>query len=136
MLWARGASLRFRFVEKHRVYFHLNALLFPASKHGIDVGAGVIDADYRGLLGVLLFNLGDANFTIQKGDRIAQLVLERIATPEVQVVEVSIFWESFSSLIPSCDSHWMIPYAEKEDSDLQEALAQKMKLPRRREIVV
>lgn len=34
-----------------------------ASKHGIDTGAGVIDEDYRGLLGVLLFNLGDKDFT-------------------------------------------------------------------------
>lgn len=34
-----------------------------ASKHGIDTGAGVIDEDYRGLLGVLLFNFGDADFT-------------------------------------------------------------------------
>lgn len=34
-----------------------------ASKHGIDTGAGVIDEDYRGLLGVLLFNFGDEDFT-------------------------------------------------------------------------
>ncbi|KAE8217967.1 hypothetical protein CF326_g9287 [Tilletia indica] len=58
-----------------------------ASKHGIDVGAGVIDADYRGLLGVLLFNFGDADFQIKAGDRIAQLVLEQIRTPDVVEVE-------------------------------------------------
>ncbi|SAM82407.1 probable dUTP pyrophosphatase [Ustilago bromivora] len=58
-----------------------------ASKHGIDVGAGVIDEDYRGLLGVLLFNLGDADFTINEGDRIAQLIIEKISTPKVQQVE-------------------------------------------------
>lgn len=60
-----------------------------ALKHGIDVGAGVIDSDYRGLLGVLLFNFGSEDFSIKVGDRIAQMVLERIETPEVEVVEVS-----------------------------------------------
>jgi dUTP pyrophosphatase len=34
-----------------------------------------------------LFNLGDADFAIKQGDRIAQLILERIYTPEVAVVE-------------------------------------------------
>ncbi|CBQ73304.1 probable dUTP pyrophosphatase [Sporisorium reilianum SRZ2] len=58
-----------------------------ASKHGIDTGAGVIDEDYRGLLGVLLFNFGDADFTINEGDRIAQLIIEKISTPEVQEVD-------------------------------------------------
>lgn len=57
-----------------------------ASKHGIDVGAGVIDEDYRGLLGVLLFNLGDADFTIEQGDRVAQLIIEKISTPDVEEV--------------------------------------------------
>ncbi|KDN52375.1 Deoxyuridine 5-triphosphate nucleotidohydrolase mitochondrial precursor [Tilletiaria anomala UBC 951] len=58
-----------------------------ASKHGIDVGAGVVDADYRGLLGILLFNFTDEDFTIKAGDRIAQLVLERICMADIQEVE-------------------------------------------------
>ncbi|CAD0091175.1 unnamed protein product [Aureobasidium mustum] len=48
-----------------------------AAKHSIDVGAGVIDADYRGPLKVLLFNLGETDFAINEGDRIAQLIIER-----------------------------------------------------------
>ncbi|UZJ54207.1 hypothetical protein CBS101457_003527 [Exobasidium rhododendri] len=58
-----------------------------ALKHGIDTGAGVIDSDYRGLLGVILFNFGSEDFAVKPGDRIAQLILERIETPEVEVVE-------------------------------------------------
>lgn len=50
-----------------------------ASKHSIDTGAGVIDADYRGPVMVLLFNYSDVDFTVNKGDRVAQLILERIA---------------------------------------------------------
>lgn len=56
-------------------------------KHGIDVGAGVIDADYRGPVGVVLFNLGHKTFSIQPGDRIAQLVLEQIVMAPIEVVE-------------------------------------------------
>ena len=58
-----------------------------ASKSFIDTGAGVIDADYRGEVKVLLFNFSDQEFHVQKGDRVAQLVLERIYTPEVMEVE-------------------------------------------------
>ncbi|ODQ55302.1 dUTP diphosphatase [Saitoella complicata NRRL Y-17804] len=58
-----------------------------AAKNFIDVGAGVIDADYRGEVKVLLFNFGDVDFEIKEGDRVAQLVLERIWTPEVVEVE-------------------------------------------------
>jgi len=49
-----------------------------ALKSGIDVLAGVIDADYRGDVGVILVNLGTTAFQINVGDRIAQLILERI----------------------------------------------------------
>ncbi|KAE8145827.1 dUTPase-like protein [Aspergillus avenaceus] len=58
-----------------------------AAKHFIDTGAGVIDADYRGEVKVLLFNHSDVDFPIKEGDRVAQLIIERIYTPEVQVVE-------------------------------------------------
>jgi dUTP pyrophosphatase len=57
-----------------------------ASKYGLDVGAGVIDEDYRGHVMVLLFNHSDTDFVVQKGDRIAQLLLERISTPPVEEV--------------------------------------------------
>jgi len=58
-----------------------------AAKHSIQTGAGVIDADYRGQVKVLLFNHGENDFEVKEGDRIAQLVLERIYTPEVVAVE-------------------------------------------------
>ena len=57
-----------------------------ALKRGIDVGAGVVDGDYRGELCVVLFNHSDDAFDIVAGDRIAQLVLQRIATPEIEQV--------------------------------------------------
>merc|ERR1719440_795914 len=58
-----------------------------AVKKGLDVGAGVVDADYRGNVGVVLFNYTDEDFTAEPGMRIAQLVLTRIETPEVQEVQ-------------------------------------------------
>ncbi|RHZ79043.1 hypothetical protein Glove_152g99 [Diversispora epigaea] len=58
-----------------------------AVKQFIDVGAGVVDADFRGGLTVLLFNFGDKDYQVHEGDRIAQLILERICTPEVVQVE-------------------------------------------------
>ena len=57
-----------------------------AAKFGIGVNAGVIDEDYRGGIIVMIQNLGAADFEIKKGDRIAQLILERISTPEVEQV--------------------------------------------------
>ncbi|XP_042519438.1 deoxyuridine 5'-triphosphate nucleotidohydrolase [Macadamia integrifolia] len=56
-------------------------------KHSIDVGAGVIDADYRGPVGVILFNHSDVDFEVKPGDRIAQLIIEKIMTPAVLEVE-------------------------------------------------
>lgn len=58
-----------------------------AWKFGIDIGAGVVDEDYRGALGILFVNNGINDYTVKVGDRVAQLLLERISTPEVLVVE-------------------------------------------------
>tara|TARA_X000000368_G_scaffold183734_1_gene145121 strand:- start:201 stop:632 length:432 start_codon:yes stop_codon:yes gene_type:complete len=55
-------------------------------KYGIHVGAGVIDPDYTGELKVCLFNLGSVPFEIKKGDKIAQLILEKCLTPLIEEV--------------------------------------------------
>ena len=52
-----------------------------AAKHHIDVGAGIVDEDYRGNVGVILFNHAAEDFIIARGDRIAQLVCEKIEYP-------------------------------------------------------
>lgn len=58
-----------------------------AWKNFIDVGAGVIDQDYRGNVGVILFNHSDVDFDVKKGDRIAQLICESIVYPNVVEAE-------------------------------------------------
>ncbi len=59
-----------------------------ALRHGIAMvnAPGTIDSDYRGEVGVLLINLGDAPFTLRRGDRIAQLVVARVERIEWQEV--------------------------------------------------
>ena len=56
-----------------------------ASRHGVTVlnAPGTIDADYRGEIGVLLINHGDAPFPIRRGERIAQMVLAAVVRGEL-----------------------------------------------------
>ncbi|PCJ41332.1 MAG: dUTP diphosphatase [Moraxellaceae bacterium] len=58
-----------------------------AYKHGIDVLAGVIDIDYRGDVGVILLNTSNTTFTVNVGDKIAQLIVEACSYPEVKEVD-------------------------------------------------
>jgi len=58
-----------------------------AAKKFVDVGAGVVDADYRGNLCVILFNFGKEDFIVRRGDRIAQLICEKISYPELEEVD-------------------------------------------------
>jgi len=61
---------------------HLSGLIWPRSglavKQGIDVLAGVIDAGYRGEIMVCLLNTSPLDVTIDKGDRIAQLIFQEV----------------------------------------------------------
>ena len=52
-----------------------------------DIGAGVVDSDYRGPVGVVMFNHADSDLQIEKGDRVAQLVIEQISTQPLVVVD-------------------------------------------------
>lgn len=65
-----------------------------AHKHFIDVGAGVIDRDYRGNVGVILFNFGSNVFKVNKGDRIAQLICEKISYPALEECQVNILFKN------------------------------------------
>lgn len=59
-----------------------------AAKHRINTHAGVVDCDYRGTIRVILMNHSDADFAVAVGDRIAQLIFERIYTPDVPIVSM------------------------------------------------
>lgn len=54
--------------------------------HQIDVGAGVIDADYRGDVMIVLFNYSANDFLIKAGDPVAQIICEKIIIPKIQEV--------------------------------------------------
>ena len=61
-----------------------------AAKNGISVlnAPGTIDADYRGEVGVILVNLSNDNFTINDGDRIAQMVIAKFEQASWEEVEI------------------------------------------------
>ena len=65
-----------------------------AFKHGLTVlnGPGTVDSDFRGEVSVLLINLGREPVTVARGDRIAQLVVQRL--PEVRLTEVDALTET------------------------------------------
>jgi len=56
-----------------------------AYKKFIDIGAGVVDVDYRGNVGVVVFNHLHQDFQVKYGDKVAQLVVEKIFMPAVEV---------------------------------------------------
>jgi dUTP pyrophosphatase len=60
-----------------------------AMRHGVTVlnAPGTIDADYRGEVKVLLVNHGDAPFVVASGDRIAQLVVAKVARARLELAE-------------------------------------------------
>jgi dUTP pyrophosphatase len=59
-----------------------------AAKNGLDVGAGVIDYGYTNRIKVILFNHTDVDYEVKSGDRIAQLIFEKIYTPlNLEVVQ-------------------------------------------------
>ena len=58
-----------------------------ATRKGIDVLAGVIDADYRGEIGCLLYNVGEEIIDLPAQTRICQLIIEKIITPDAVWVD-------------------------------------------------
>lgn len=64
-----------------------------AVKH-VHVCGGGVDSDHRGPVAVVLYNLSPSDtYMVRKGDRMAQLILERISTPEVEEIASEAEWE-------------------------------------------
>jgi len=68
-------------------YGRLAARSGMASKMGLAVGGGVIDADYTGEVKVILRNHGEADFVFKAADRIAQLIVEKVANTDAMEVD-------------------------------------------------
>ncbi len=66
-----------------------------ALKHGVTVAnaPGTVDSDYRGPLGVILINMGDADFVINHGDRIAQMVVAPVVQAQFELAEALSYTE-------------------------------------------
>ena len=66
-------------------------LIWPRSglayKYGLDVFAGVIDSSYRGDIGVILYNSQYSNYNLEKGDRIAQILFQKVEDFDLNLVE-------------------------------------------------
>lgn len=61
-----------------------------ALKHGISLvnSPGTIDSDYRGLLSLIMINLGKEPFTIKRGDRVAQMVIKEVIKAELEKCDI------------------------------------------------
>ncbi|XP_028111382.1 uncharacterized protein LOC114309774 [Camellia sinensis] len=96
--------------------------------HGIDVGAGVIDPDYRGEIKVLLFNHNQEEFEVRAGDRIAQIIFEKVSLPRMvekdarnlcdirndererrPLVSLSVSSGNWATLVTTCGCSFIFP---------------------------
>ena len=87
---ARGRvliSTGLRITLPKNTYGQLKSKSGLSLRHALEVGAGVIDQDYRGIIKVLLYNHSDTDFIVLRGDPIAQLVVQPVVYPIVFVVD-------------------------------------------------
>lgn len=84
-----GISISWSGKDSDKYYLRIAPRSGLSVKHNIDIGAGVIDYDYRGEIFVCFINNSDHMYTVKKKDKIAQLILTKIEIfDEIQVVEV------------------------------------------------
>lgn len=75
-------------ISPENCYCRVAARSGLALKYGIMIGAGVVDKDYSGEVGVVMFNCNKEPFHVKKGDRIAQIICECIEYPTIEEVTV------------------------------------------------
>ena len=70
-------------------YIRITSKSGLAFKYGLTVEGGVVDPDYRGNVGVLLRNNSDVGHTLEQGEAMAQVIMERAAMPEVVEMKIT-----------------------------------------------
>lgn len=69
------------------VYARIGERSGIALRNSIGVMGGIVDSNYRGNVGVIMVNFSDTEFSVKKGDRVAQMILEVCLVPEVEEVD-------------------------------------------------
>ena len=83
-----GISLSWEGQDAENYYLRIAPRSGLSVKSSIDIGAGVIDYDYRGEIKVVFINNGQSPYQVSKGDKIAQMILEKISRFSViQIVD-------------------------------------------------
>lgn len=77
-LVSTGISIAWNGNDDKNYYLRIAPRSGLSVKNNIDIGAGVVDYDYRGEIFVCFINNGNTTYSIKKGDRIAQGILEKI----------------------------------------------------------
>jgi len=67
----------------HGSYARLAPRSGLTNKFFLDIGAGVIDADYTGNIGIIVFNFGENDYNVKQGEKIAQLIVQKIFYPKI-----------------------------------------------------
>lgn len=76
-----------------------------ANKHSLHVGAGVIDRDYDGEIGVVLFNHSSKPYTVEKHDRIAQMILTKYDDCDMMMIDEKGYYSTDTTCIRSFRGH-------------------------------
>ena len=76
-------------VPTQRYYIRIASKSGLAFKYGLTMEGGVVDPDYRGNVGVLLRNNSDVGHTLEQGEAMAQVIMERAAMPEVVEMKIA-----------------------------------------------
>ena len=85
-LISTGISVSWCGLDEENYYLRVAPRSGLAVKNNIDIGAGVIDYDYRGIIYVCMINNGTNDFEVVKGMKIAQLILEKCNRPIIREV--------------------------------------------------
>ncbi|KAG6506796.1 hypothetical protein ZIOFF_032126 [Zingiber officinale] len=107
---------RLRIEISYGYYGRLASRSGLAWKSGIEVGAGVIDSNFRGEVQVLLFNRTNLPIMISSQQNIAQLILEKIVMPEVYEVPHLSYTDRGNKGFGSTDHHVFLPVDEASSS--------------------